>query len=71
MLVFGAILVFTTLIGRYMPMDTGSILMLAILLTGQEYHAARFGEIRINTNGDAVLIGLRSAEGERLGSALH
>jgi len=40
MLVFGAILVFTTLIGRYMPMDTGSILMLAILLIGQVAGAA-------------------------------
>jgi hypothetical protein len=38
--VFGAILVFTTLIGRYMPMDTGSILMLAILLIGQVAGAA-------------------------------
>ena len=37
----------------------------------QEYRAARFGEIRVNTNGDAVLIGLRDAEGERLGAALH
>ena len=40
MLVFGAILVFSTLIGRYMPMDTGSILMLAILLIGQVAGAA-------------------------------
>jgi uncharacterized membrane protein len=40
MLVFGAILVFTTLIGRYLPMDTGSILMLAILLIGQVAGAA-------------------------------
>jgi len=40
MLVFGAILVFTTLIGRYMPMDTGSILMLAILLIAQVAGAA-------------------------------
>ena len=39
--------------------------------SGQEYSTARFGEIRINTNGDAVLIGLRDAEGERLGPALH
>ena len=39
--------------------------------SGQEYRAARFGEIRINTNGDAVLIGLRDAEGARLGSSLH
>ena len=40
MLAFGAILVFTTLIGRYMPMDPGSILMLAILLIGQVAGAA-------------------------------
>jgi uncharacterized membrane protein len=40
MIVFGAILVFTTLIGRYMPMDTGSILILAILLIGQVAGAA-------------------------------
>jgi len=40
MLVFGAILVFTTLIGRHMPMDTGSILVLAILLIGQVAGAA-------------------------------
>ena len=38
--------------------------------SGQEYRAARFGELRINTNGDAVLIGLLDAEGERLGSSL-
>ena len=40
MLVFGAILIFTTLFGRYMPMDTGTILMLAILLIGQVAGAA-------------------------------
>ena len=39
--------------------------------SGKEYGGARYGEIRINTNGDAVLIGLRDAEGERLGPALH
>ncbi|RLA10312.1 MAG: hypothetical protein DRQ59_12190 [Gammaproteobacteria bacterium] len=39
--------------------------------SGQEYRVARFGEIRINTNGDAVLIGLRDTDGERLGSELH
>jgi uncharacterized membrane protein len=39
-LVFGAILVITTLIGRYLPMDTGSILMLAILLIAQVAGAA-------------------------------
>ena len=39
--------------------------------SGQEYSSARFGEIRLNTNGDAVLIGLRDSGGERLGAALH
>ena len=39
--------------------------------SGQEYRAARFGEIRVNADGDAVLIGLLDAEGERLGSSLH
>lgn len=40
MLVFGAILVFTTFFGRYMRIDTGGILMLAILLIGQVAGAA-------------------------------
>jgi hypothetical protein len=40
MSVFGAILVFTTLAGRYMPMDAGSILMLAFLLIAQVAGAA-------------------------------
>ena len=40
LLVFGAILIFTTLLGRYMPMNTGSILMLAILLIAQVAGAA-------------------------------
>ncbi len=39
--------------------------------SGQDYSSARFGEIRINTKGDAVLTGLRDAEGKQLGSALH
>ncbi|MGD8349465.1 MAG: GDYXXLXY domain-containing protein [Gammaproteobacteria bacterium] len=39
--------------------------------TDREYSSARFGEIRIDSNGDAVLIGLRDAEGKRLGPALH
>jgi uncharacterized membrane-anchored protein len=39
--------------------------------SGREYSTARFGEIRVNTNGDAVLIGLRDAKGKRLGAALH
>ena len=37
----------------------------------QKYRPARFGEIRINAKGDAVLIGLRDAQGARLGPALH
>lgn len=40
MLVFGAILVFTTFFGRHMSMDTGGILTLAILLIGQVAGAA-------------------------------
>ncbi len=40
MLVFGVILIFTTLLGRFMPMDSGSILMLALLLIGQVAGAA-------------------------------
>ena len=39
--------------------------------SGRAYRTARFGEVRINTNGDAVLIGLRDTDSERLGSALH
>jgi len=39
--------------------------------SGQDYRDARFGEIRVNANGDAVLIGLRDAEGERLGPARY
>jgi len=40
MLVFGAILVFTTFFGRYMLEDVGGILMLALLLIGQVAGAA-------------------------------
>jgi uncharacterized membrane protein len=40
MIVFGAILVFTTSFGRYMVRDMGSILMLAIFLIGQVAGAA-------------------------------
>lgn len=40
MLVFGAILVFTTFIGRYLVTDIGAILMLAVLLIGQVAGAA-------------------------------
>jgi uncharacterized membrane-anchored protein len=39
--------------------------------SGQDYSDARFGEIRINAKGDAVLTGLRDAKGQRLGLALH
>ena len=40
MLVFGAILVFTTFIGRYLVTDIGAMLMLAVLLIGQVAGAA-------------------------------
>lgn len=39
--------------------------------SGQDYRRARFGEVRINTDGNAVLTGLRDAEGNRMGPALH
>ena len=39
--------------------------------TGQDYRGARFGEIRIDAKGDAVLIGLRDEYGKQLGPALH
>ena len=32
---------------------------------------ARFGELRVDSDGDAVLVGLRDAAGGRLGAALH
>lgn len=37
----------------------------------QVYADARFGEVRVNDGGDAVLTGLRDAERKRLGDALH
>jgi uncharacterized membrane-anchored protein len=37
----------------------------------QTYSGARFGEIRVDDDGNAVLVGLRDSEGERMGSALH
>jgi uncharacterized membrane protein len=40
MLVFGAILIFNTLVGRFIPMGAGSILLLAILLIAQVAGAA-------------------------------
>ena len=35
------------------------------------YAEARYGELRVDSHGDAVLIGLRDVEGRRLGPALH
>lgn len=35
--------------------------------SGQDFNGARFGELRVNDKGDAVLISLRDAEGKRLG----
>lgn len=35
------------------------------------YSGARYGELRVDARGDAVLIGLRDSEGRRLGPALH
>jgi uncharacterized membrane-anchored protein len=37
----------------------------------QTYSGARFGEIRVDDEGSAVLIALRDAEGVRMGPALH
>lgn len=39
--------------------------------SAEDYSNAIFGEIRVNAKGDAVLIGLRNAAGDRLGPALH
>ena len=39
--------------------------------SGAGYRGARYGEIRINKDGDAVLVGLRNADAERMGTALH
>ncbi len=39
--------------------------------SGPDYSGARFGEVRINAEGEAVLVGLRNAEGQRIGVALH
>jgi uncharacterized membrane-anchored protein len=38
---------------------------------GSTFADARFGEIRIGPAGDAVLIGLRDQDGNRLGTSLH
>lgn len=35
------------------------------------YRGARFGELRVAADGEAVLTGLRNEAGERLGEALH
>jgi len=35
------------------------------------YASARFGELRVSEDGDAVLTGLRDGDGHRLGHALH
>lgn len=37
----------------------------------QTYADARFGELRVNEAGDAVLIGLRDRAGNRIGGPLH
>ena len=37
----------------------------------QTYADARYGELRVDSHGDAVLVGLRDSEGRRLGPALH
>ena len=37
----------------------------------QTFNDARFGELRVDDDGDAVLTGLRNADGDRLGPALH
>ena len=35
------------------------------------YAEARYGELRVDSRGDAVLIGVRDSEGRRLGPGLH
>ena len=37
----------------------------------ETYRNARFGELRVNRQGDAVLTGLRGDDGQRLGTSLH
>ena len=37
----------------------------------QTYADARYGELRVDSHGDAVLVGLRDREGRRLGPGLH
>lgn len=38
---------------------------------GDTFANARFGELRVGPTGDAVLIGLRDQEGNRMGTSLH
>jgi uncharacterized membrane-anchored protein len=38
---------------------------------GDSFAGARFGEIRVGPAGDAVLIGLRDQDGNRLGTSSH
>ena len=37
----------------------------------ETFASARFGELRVNDDGEAVLTGLRDADGNRLGPPLH
>ena len=37
----------------------------------ETYAAARFGELRVSEEGDAVLVGLRDREGNPMGALLH
>ena len=39
--------------------------------SGDLYANGRFGEVRVDTGGDAVLVGLRGSDGEPLGVQLH
>lgn len=39
--------------------------------TADLYERARFGEVRVADDGDAVLTGLRDEQGTRLGASLH
>jgi uncharacterized membrane-anchored protein len=38
---------------------------------GEHFSAARYGELRVDADGSAVLMGLRSGEFQRLGPSLH
>jgi uncharacterized membrane-anchored protein len=39
--------------------------------TGRDFVGARYGEVRVNASGDAVLTGLLDSSGTRLGPPLH